>query len=80
MRRFLIVMLALAFVGVLNSNAEAGRRGRVFAQRRARAFRPMQRGVFQNRWMVRSRPSVFDGLMNFERRKNAWLRSTFLRR
>lgn len=57
--------LAVSFIGA--DSAEAGRRNR--AGRQARVFQRSNQG-----------PSMFDKIMDLERRKNAWLRATFLGR
>lgn len=57
--------IALSFIGT--ESAEAGRRNR--SVRKVRVF---QRG--------NNGPGFFDRVMDLERRKNAWLRATFLNR
>lgn len=57
--------IALSFVGA--DCAEAGRRVR--PARKVRVFERANNG-----------PGFFDRMMDLERRKNAWLRSTFLNR
>ncbi len=73
MRRLLTtaVVLTIAFSLAPSSEAEAGRRG----MRANRSSRPL----FQ-RFQQRSNGNMFSNLMELERRKNAWLRSTFLGR
>ena len=69
MKRFLTTAIALTIaLSLAATEAEAGRR-RVRANR---SSRPM----FQQR----SRGNFFSNMMDLERRKNAWLRSTFLGR
>ncbi|MEP3482584.1 MAG: hypothetical protein ABJZ55_25300 [Fuerstiella sp.] len=57
--------LAVSFIGA--DSAEAGRRNR--SARQARVFQRNNNG-----------PSMFEKVMDLERRKNAWLRATFLGR
>lgn len=57
--------IALSFVGV--DSAEAGRRNR--AGRQVRVSQRSNNG-----------PNMFEKVMDLERRKNAWLRATFLGR
>ncbi len=70
MRRFLVtaVALTIAFSVAASSEAEAGKR----RYRANRSSRPL----FQQR----SGGNMFSNLMEIERRKNAWLRATFLGR
>ena len=56
--------LAMSFVGV--DSAEAGRRNR--SPRRIRSFER------------NNGPNMFERIMDLERRKNAWLKATFLGR
>lgn len=77
MRKLLVVLMAVAFTACLSSDAEAQSRQR----RVRRAYRPQARyyrPVFQSR-QVQGR-GFFGNLMELERRKNAWLAQTFLRR
>lgn len=72
MRKFLVLLMALAFTVCLptQSNAEPGRWRRVY---RPRVYRP-----------VRTQPGplrqAFSNLMELERKKNAWIASTFFGR
>lgn len=81
MRRLLIVMMALAFALSMpsTSNAEPGRwrrgcRQPVYSQ--PVYYQPAYQG-YQRTGPVRQ---MFHGLMDMERRKNAWLMSTFFGR
>ncbi|MFK7822067.1 MAG: hypothetical protein AB8G99_25440 [Planctomycetaceae bacterium] len=75
MRKLLILMMAVAFAFCVptQSKAEPGRWRRVYRPTRSFAYRP-----------VRTQPGplrqMFGNLMELEKRKNAWLASTFLGR
>jgi hypothetical protein len=70
MKRFLLVVAAVAFFA--SSEAEAGR----YYSRSS--YRPMRTYSYRSNYSYNRSPGLFSQMMEFERAKNAWLRSTFL--
>ncbi len=81
MRKLLVTLLVLAFAACLPTTTNAQPRKR-FARQRAqptRYYRPARRPLLMQSGS-RQNGSIFSNLMEIERRKNAWLRRTFLGR
>ncbi len=82
MRKIVLGLVALAAVVAISDSAQA--RDRRFSSRSQRVSRsyytqqPVEYAQPQQGYYEQDRPSLFGGLMDMERRKNAWLRQTFL--
>jgi hypothetical protein len=71
MRKLILGVIALVGIVAMSDSASA----RDKSSRKMRYSQPQQAYYQQN-----ERPSLFGGLIEMERRKNAWLRQTFFGR
>jgi hypothetical protein len=80
MRKVVLGLVALAGVVMVSDSAHA--RDRRFSGRSQRVSRsymqqPVEYAQPQQGYYQEERPNLFGGLIEMERRKNAWLRQTF---
>ena len=71
MRKLILGLIALVGIVAMSDSASARDKG----SRKVRYSKPQQNSYQQD-----ERPGLFGGLIDMERRKNAWLRQTFFSR